>query len=100
MPCGTSPLTPRESSSVDLTDNRIGVRTNMQKPLKLEEAPRISLQDAKAEFDRNAALFVDVRSREEYEICHIPGSISVPLREIFARADELLPHPSLIFYCT
>ncbi len=71
----------------------------MQRSLNLEQAPKIDLQEAKAEFDRHAALFVDVRSSEEYDKCHVPGAISVPLVEIRARAEELLRSPSVITYC-
>lgn len=72
----------------------------MQSQLNLEQAPRVVLQEAKAEFDRGAALLVDVRKREEYDKCHIPGAISIPLTEIRARAGELLSSPSVITYCT
>lgn len=72
----------------------------MQPSTDLGLVPRVDLQEAKAEFDRAAALFVDVRSREDYAKCHIPGAVSVPLAEISAHFDELLGSPSVITYCT
>ncbi len=71
---------------------------NDQRSHSLETVPRIDLQGAKAEFDRATALFVDVRKHEDYEKCHIPGSISIPLAEIRARADELLSAESVITF--
>jgi 3-mercaptopyruvate sulfurtransferase SseA len=64
------------------------------------EVPRISLAAAKAQYDANTAVFVDVRSSGQYEAAHIPGSVSLPLAELQARYQEL-PTDALIFlYCT
>ena len=69
----------------------------MPQLLKLDQAPKISLEEAKAEYDGGKVLFVDVRSREAYDHCHIPGAISVPLMQIPTRAEEL-PHDRLIIF--
>lgn len=64
------------------------------------EVPRISLGDAKAQYDANTAIFVDVRSPDEYAAARIPGAISLPLAELQADYQEL-PTDALIFlYCT
>jgi len=40
-----------------------------------------------------AVLLVDCRTREEWDLVHIPGSVWIPLSEIESRADELEPEP-------
>ncbi len=43
-------------------------------------------------------ILVDVRTREEYQVRHIKGAISIPLDEIAPRAGELPPRPLMILY--
>lgn len=64
------------------------------------DAPRVSLGEAKAAFDRGAAVFVDVRSESAYAESHIPGALSIPLAELESRLDELNPDQWIITYCT
>ena len=49
----------------------------------------------------NAPVVIDVRTEEEYRSGHVPGAMSVPLREIVGRADELTPHrdDEVVLYC-
>lgn len=64
------------------------------------DAPRVSLEEAKAAFDSRAAVFVDVRSEAAYTEGHIPGALSIPLAELELRLDELNPDQWIITYCT
>ncbi|NOZ26461.1 MAG: zinc-ribbon domain-containing protein [Chloroflexi bacterium] len=64
------------------------------------DVPRISLAEAKARYDAGAALFVDVRSQEEYRTAHIPGAVSLPLTELDERYQELPRDAEIITYCT
>lgn len=43
---------------------------------------KIQLGAVKAYFDADAALFVDAREPEEYELSHIPGSINLPFNSV------------------
>ena len=61
-------------------------------------APMIGLEAAKAEFDRGSALFVDVRDYEAFERSHIPGAISLSLKELLRRLGEL-PRDRRIIFC-
>jgi rhodanese-related sulfurtransferase len=56
--------------------------------------------DAKAAFDLEQAVFVDVRERAFYNESHIPGALSIPLNEIEARLGELNSSDWIITYCT
>jgi rhodanese-related sulfurtransferase len=59
---------------------------------------------AKRFYDGGNALFVDARSREDYEYGHIKGAISLPAGEFDALIDEFLEFYSLntpiITYCS
>jgi hypothetical protein len=53
------------------------------------EVERVSPEAAKAAFDAGTAVFIDVRSREEYAANHIPGALSMPIGELADRLEEL-----------
>jgi rhodanese-related sulfurtransferase len=61
---------------------------------------RIAFAEFKKLYDDNKAVVIDVRSAEEFEGGHIPGSRSVPLDQVEARVDELkkLNRP-IVVYC-
>lgn len=44
-------------------------------------------------------VVIDVRPSEEYEAGHIPGSISIPLRELEARLSDLPWDQEIVAYC-
>ena len=68
--------------------------------LPYPDVPRISLEDARARFDAGSAIFVDVRSEDEYQARHIPGALSIPEEEIPDRYNELPKDQEIILYCT
>jgi 3-mercaptopyruvate sulfurtransferase SseA len=61
---------------------------------------RVSLEDSKAAFDNQQAVFLDVRDPVSFASGHIPGSINIPLGELDSRANELDPNDWIITYCT
>ena len=44
-------------------------------------------------------VLLDVREREELEICRIEGSLHIPMGEIPARLDELDPDSPIVCIC-
>ena len=60
-----------------------------------ETIPSDELQDLLAQ---GRATLVDVRPHDEYVEAHIPGAVSIPLPELFDRADEL-PDGLLVATC-
>jgi len=64
-------------------------------PLGIEELLRRS--------DRGEAVVIDVRPREEYQVGHISGALSVPLAELADRMAELADRPAggatVVAYC-
>jgi hypothetical protein len=64
------------------------------------DVSRVGLGDAKAAFDTETAVFVDVRGEALYSESHIPGAISMTEEELDARLKELNPNDWIIPYCT
>lgn len=88
-----------------VTDSPPATRTALpdvhdEQGIPYPDVPRLALADAKARFDTGSALFVDVRDRASYAESHIPNSLSLPLNEIEARAQELPKEAEILTYCT
>ena len=65
-----------------------------------DDAPRISLEDAKKDFDAGTAVFVDSRAPEAYKIEHIKGAINIPHDKLDAELKKLPPDKKIIVYCS
>ncbi len=61
---------------------------------------RVTLEDSKAAFDSQSAVFLDVRDQASYDVSHIPGAVNIPVGEIQQRAGELNKEDWIITYCT
>jgi rhodanese-related sulfurtransferase len=76
-------------------------------PLKIEGArtvtpgsfPRISYADAMKLYRENKAVFVDVRSNQQFALGHIKGALSIPGSQIIKRFSEVPPMKTVITYC-
>jgi len=84
---------------------RLAAPTPTPEPLSVQaknsqEIARVSLPDAKAAFDQDAAVFLDVRDAGSYASSHIPGALSIPLNELPDRLGELDQNAWIIAYCT
>jgi rhodanese-related sulfurtransferase len=44
-------------------------------------------------------LLLDVREPWEYEICHIAGSVAIPMKEVAARMEELQDAEEIVVIC-
>lgn len=62
------------------------------------QVKRVSLENAKAAYELGSAVFVDVRTAEEYAQSHIPGALSIPLAELPERISELDHQDWIITY--
>ena len=62
------------------------------------------VEKAKSIFDDGSALFVDVRSPEDYYAGHIPGAVSFPVgrfeEQIEAFLDRHPPEQAIVTYCS
>lgn len=60
----------------------------------------ITPEELKQRLDRGDALFIlDVREPHEYQICQLPGSTLIPLRQLPARLHELDSAREMVVHC-
>ena len=71
--------------------------------LPYPDVPRVTVGDARAAHaapELKQAVFVDVRTAEQYAENHIPGAVSIPLSEFESRSNGLSKDQWIITYCT
>jgi rhodanese-related sulfurtransferase len=61
--------------------------------------PRISMADAVKLHQQNKAIFIDVRSNEQFSYGHIKGAVNIPGSQIVKRFSEVPPQRVVIAYC-
>lgn len=64
------------------------------------ESDRISLADAKKEFDADSAVFVDVRSPEAFKQERIRGALNISLAELDSNLNKFPKGKKIIVYCS
>ena len=64
------------------------------------DAPRITLAEAKKDFDAGTAVFIDTHSPEQYAQRHIPGSINVPANDMQPYLNKIPKGKKIIAYCS
>ncbi|MGZ7041880.1 MAG: rhodanese-like domain-containing protein [Thermoanaerobaculia bacterium] len=65
----------------------------------LESAKRIPRDQAIKMVHDKKAVFVDVRSRQDYDAAHIAGAMSIPEAELIGRLKEVPAKMFIITYC-
>lgn len=78
------------------------VRTNSaaQTATPDDGAARITLADAKADFDAGRAIIVDSRPADSYKVEHIKGAINIPLAEFEVQYKNIPTNKKIIVYCS
>lgn len=80
------------------------VTSNETKAIKTPQALFVSLKDAKSIYDKNKVVFIDARPKEDFNLSHITGAISLTYSEFQIIADRVLSNISkdklLITYCS
>jgi len=59
----------------------------------------ISARELAVRMSHSAPALLDVREPWEYELCHLPGSLLIPLDQLPARVAELPEDRPLIVIC-
>lgn len=65
-----------------------------------DDAPRISLADAKAAFDGGNVVFIDTRSELQFKEEHVKGAINIPYDAPDSRFSEIPKGKKIIAYCS
>src|ERR1044072_3701995 len=65
-----------------------------------DTAPRISLADAKKDFDAGTAVFLDTHAPDQYAQRHIKGSINVPANNPEPYLNKIPKGKKIIAYCS
>jgi len=78
--------------------NSAPVATNTPDPA--DSAPRISLADAKKDFDAGNVVFVDTRAADQYKLEHIKGAINIASDTFEAKYKEIPTDKKIIAYCS
>ena len=72
-----------------------------QKPVDpADAAPRITLADAKQEFDAGTAVFIDTRDEAAYKNEHIKGAINITAANLEVKYKEIPTDKKIIAYCS
>ncbi len=69
-------------------------------PAHKDDAPRISLEDAKKAYDKGGVLFIDTRAEPAYKVEHIKGAINIPVETIESRYKDVPKDKKIIAYCS
>jgi len=70
-----------------------------EKPAQ-DDAPRISLADAKKDYDDGTAIIIDVRAEDVYKQEHVKGSLNVTFENLKEKAKSLPKDKKIITYCS
>lgn len=93
------------STSSTVADNKTNKPANTVAPKADEhghadDAPRITLADAKKDFDAGNVVFVDTRAKAAYDNEHIKGAVNMTTETVETRYKELPTDKKIIAYCS
>ena len=66
----------------------------------IDNAPRITLADAKKDYDAGNAFVIDVRDESAYKLEHIKGAVNITPQTLEANISKLPKGKKLIVYCS
>lgn len=62
--------------------------------------PRISVEEAKKEYDAGRAVFVDSRGQTAFDAEHLPGAVVIPYENGQPKYEALPKGKKIIVYCS
>lgn len=65
-----------------------------------KDAPRMTLAEAKAAFDKGEAIFIDSRWEQPYKEDHIIGALNITLQDDPSKYDKIPKGKKIIVYCS
>ena len=101
---GLGVLTACQNSAVPFKTQAVNTNTasapKTSAPEHQDDAPRITLADAKKEFDANNAVFIDTRSADAFKLERVKGAINITTNDNEARYKEIPKGKKIIVYCS
>lgn len=95
--CTSSPTSVPDSTPMSASDPVQELET---KPSPSDMVPRITIEELLQEMESNAnILVIDTRDKEQYDVDHIKGAISVPYSAIIEGEWTPPSDKALILYC-
>ena len=103
--CSKSSMATKSDSMTNTTANSdvaVAEKTVMTPAAANEDddAPRISLEEAKKDYDNGSAIFVDTRAEAAFNVEHIQGAINIPAETFKTRYTEVPKNKKIIAYCS
>jgi 3-mercaptopyruvate sulfurtransferase SseA len=65
-----------------------------------DDAPRISVEEAKKAYDAGDVIVIDTRAESAYKTEHIKGAINIPAEAFQTRYKEVPKGKKIIAYCS
>jgi 3-mercaptopyruvate sulfurtransferase SseA len=69
-------------------------------PTPVDDAPRITLEEAKKAFDDGKAFIIDARAEDAYKMEHIKGSFNIRHDNLDAMLKQIPRDKTIIVYCS
>lgn len=85
------------SQSIEKGDTKSEKKNN---PTPDPAPDRITLADAKKDFDAGAAIFIDTRNEAQYRSERIKGAINITTETLEAKYKEIPADKKIIVYCS
>ncbi|MGB7207626.1 MAG: rhodanese-like domain-containing protein [Pyrinomonadaceae bacterium] len=92
--CVSSAEKPTQAENVSTS------QSNAAQPAPLDDAPRITIADAKKDYDAGTVVIVDVRAESAYKEEHIKGSLNITIDTMAANLNKLPKGKKIIAYCS
>jgi NADH:ubiquinone oxidoreductase subunit 5 (subunit L)/multisubunit Na+/H+ antiporter MnhA subunit len=86
--------------SQSTASQRESIQPTVTSEIPYPEITRVSLVDAYQAFQNKAAVFIDVRSLDNFSQSHIAGAINLPLDQLEAQIPTMDVKAWIIPYCT
>ncbi len=93
----------QQCDKTSLKDNQTVAKANTNTSSTIapaDEAPRISVDDAKKDFDAGNVIFIDTRAESSFNEEHIKGAINIPSNAFETRYTEVPKDKKIIAYCS
>jgi 3-mercaptopyruvate sulfurtransferase SseA len=96
LACANAPEQPNTAANAPATKPAAAAN----KDDHTDDAPRITLAEAKKDFDAGNAVFIDTRGPDNYKQEHVKGAINITTAELATKADTIPKGKKIIAYCS